>query len=100
MEILREGHKYKLASAEGTAPQTIQFIEKQPVGNGELETVFDGTTNEEVLKMLIDRMIYLNEWVYDSYNSETIIHLQNALNAQHARTADRVARKVEGTTNY
>ena len=97
MEILTKGHKYVLASHEGTNPQTIQFIEKKDVG-GELITINDGTTNEEVLKMLIDRMIYLNEWVYDSYNSEAIIHLTNALNALHARTADRVARGVEGTT--
>lgn len=96
MKIIKEGHKYELDAFEGINPQTIQFIQKKNV-DGELVTEMDGTTNEEVLKMLMNRLQFLNAWVYDSYNSEALIHLQNALNCMHARTADRLARGVEGT---
>ena len=97
MKVLTPGHRYLLESVEDGESQEIQFIEKKDVG-GELITIAAGTTNEEIIKMLLDRMLYLNEWVYDSYNSEVIVHLTNALNALLARTADRKARGVEGTT--
>ena len=96
MKMLKEGHKYELDAFEGTNPQIVQFIQKTEK-DGELITEVDGTTNEEVIKMLINRLHILNGWVYDSYNSEALIHLQNALNCMHARTAERKARGVEGT---
>ena len=99
MKIIKEGHKYELDAFEGINPQDIQFIQKINVG-GELITEMDGTTNEEVLKMLINRLHFLNGWVHDSYNSEAIIHLNQALNCMHARTADRLSRGVEGTPEH
>jgi len=59
MKVLTLSHKYHLDNFESVETgQTIQFIEKVPVAEGstELRTVNDGTTNEEVLRMLIDRM--------------------------------------------
>lgn len=59
MKILTPGHCYELASFEDPAApgQVLQFIEKAPVpGHGSaLQTVQDGTTNEEVLAVLADR---------------------------------------------
>lgn len=106
MKVITPGHLYELANFENsdTPCQTIQFIEKQPVkvpdGNdptkGELETVNDGTTNEEVLKVLIDRMQFL----YNKFPSEetwcSIQHLKSALYAQQSRTYERQQRGVEG----
>ena len=62
MQVITTGHKYELASFEGGPAQTLQFIEKVPTAEGskELRTVNDGTTNEEVLKVLIDRLQYLS----------------------------------------
>lgn len=96
MKIIKEGHKYELDAFEGTNPQAVQFIQKVNK-DGTLITEIDGTTNEEVLKMLINRLHFLNGWVYDSNNAEAILHLENALNCLHARTADRLRRGVEGT---
>lgn len=57
MKIIRTHHKYELENFEDkTKPgQVLQFIEKEPATQGgtELITVSDGTTNEEVLLMLI-----------------------------------------------
>lgn len=63
MKVLTAGYKYRLESFEGGSPQEIQFIEKVPIAQGEpeLRTVNDGTTNEEVLAMLIDRAKHLPE---------------------------------------
>lgn len=104
MRILTKGHRYELANHENKeAPgQIIQFIEKRPVvapdggTTGTLETVHDGTTNEEVLKMLIDRM----QSLYNKFPSEetacSISHLKSALYAQQSRTYERQQRGVEG----
>lgn len=92
--MLTPGHKYELGNFENkdAAGQVIQFIEKQPATIDDcpvFETVNDGTTNEEVLKMLIDRM----EFLYNKFPSDetyhSIWHLKAALYAQQSRTYER-----------
>jgi len=98
MKIITTGHKYELASFEGSAPQTLQFIEKVPTAEGskDLVTVNDGTTNEEVLKVLIDRLQYLNGKFPCRENAIVITKLEEALMWLNKRTADRQVRSVEG----
>lgn len=100
MKTITAGHKYELGNFEGKDQpgQIIQFIEKEPdqAQAGLLVTVNDGTTNEEVLKMLIDRL----QSLYDKFPSEetacSISHLKSALYAQQSRTYERSQRGVEG----
>jgi hypothetical protein len=100
MKTLTPGHKYELENfeAKDQPGQVIQFIEKTPVAGepGKLVTLNDGTTNEEVLKMLIDRC----QSLYDKFPSEetacSISHLKSALYAQQSRTYERSQRGVEG----
>ncbi len=100
MKIQTLGHRYELANfqAPEAVGQTLQFIEKVPVAEGskELRTVSDGTTNEEVLKMLIDRMNYLQTKFPCRENALVITKLEESLMWLNKRTADRVARNVEG----
>lgn len=98
MKIITTGHQYQLASFEGSLPQTLQFIEKVPVSDGskELRTVHDGTTNEEVLKALIDRLQYLNGKFPCRENAIVITKLEESLMWLNKRTADRQVRSVEG----
>ncbi len=97
MKIIDEGYKYELDSLEGGESQLLWFKKTNEV-DGKLITQHDGTSNEEIIKALINRLHYLNEWMYDSFNSEALIHLENALDALHARQSDRKARGVLGTT--
>ncbi len=100
MKVLTVGHKYELENFEAkeSPGQVIQFIEKVPVaeGSGELRTVNDGTTNEEVLKVLIDRMNSLQAKFPCRENAIVITHLETGLLWLEKRTADRKARGVEG----
>lgn len=98
MKIITTGHKYELASFEGGPAQMLQFIEKIPVAEGskELRTVNDGTTNEEALKVLIDRVQYLNGKFPCRENAIVITKLEEALMWLNKRTADRQTRSVEG----
>lgn len=102
MEIITEGHKYVLKSFEGTNPQTIQFIEKEGVKDdkgyftGELITINDGTTNEEVIEMLINRLTFLNNKFPCRENALAITKLEESLFWLEKRTKNREKRGVEG----
>lgn len=99
MEIKKEGYQYALKDFEGEGTQILSFIEKKATTvDGPLETVTDGTTNEEVLAVLIDRMKFLNALSPCRENSIAITKLEESLMWLNKRTADRVARGVEGTS--
>jgi len=100
MKVIRKGHKYELANFENkeATGQTLQFIEKVPASEGstELRTVNDGTTNEEVIKVLLDRMESLQAKFPCRENACAITKLDEALMWLEKRTRDRIARGVEG----
>lgn len=101
MKTITPGHKYELANFEKNISelnQTIQFIEKIPniVDSTKLDTVNDGTTNEELLEVLIDRLQYLNNKFPCRENSIVITKLEESLMWLNKRTSDRLKRGVEG----
>ena len=61
------------------------------------EVGVNGTTNELVLSVLIDRTQYLDDLYPCQENKQAITHLQAALDLFNARTKDRIKRGVEGT---
>ena len=58
----------------------------------------DGMTVEEVIKAAIKRLSLYNSEVPSRYNAIAIMNLNSALAELDARTADRITRGVEGTT--
>lgn len=99
MKIITPGHLYHASHFENTDnSQIIQFIEKRPDAsdNTKLLTINDGTTNEEILAVLIDRMNYLQSKFPCRENAIAITKLQEALMWLNERTKGRVARNVEG----
>lgn len=100
MKVLHQGHRYELSNFQkiSEAGQTIQFIHKAPTSDDPtiLETIDDGTTNEEVLEMLIDRLKFLQAKFPCRENAIVITKLEESLMWLNKRTADRIARDVEG----
>lgn len=109
MKVKTEGHLYELSNFENkdSEGQKLQFIEKTPktvlapggmiyMPTGELETKHDGTTNEEVLEVLIDRMNYLQGKFPCRENAIVITKLEESLMWLNKRTSDRIKRNVEG----
>lgn len=98
MRVITPGHKYELKGFEiESNTQEIQFIEKTKAqDSSELITINDGTTNEEVLEMLIDRMNFLQGSFACRENEFVITKLEEALLWLNKRTSDRVKRNVEG----
>lgn len=97
MQVLIPAHKYSLANMDGGRPeQVLTFIRKEP-RDGKFVTVEDGTTNEEVLAVLIDRIKGLNEKAPCRENDNCLVALELALAWLNKRTRDRLDRGVEGT---
>jgi hypothetical protein len=100
MRIIQPGHVYAVEEFENKGEQVITFIQKEPIeeGSTELKLVNDGTTNEEVLAVLIDRINFLQEKAPCQENKQAIRNLGEALKWLNRRTEGRVARGVEGTS--
>lgn len=98
MKVVTEGHRYALNSQESGMVQVLQFIHKEHTGDEDrpMMTVSDGTTNEEVLAMLIDRMKYLHSRMPCRENSLVITKLEESLMWLEKRTKDRLNRGVLG----
>jgi hypothetical protein len=110
MKCIEPGHAYLLAHKNN-----LHFVKKAVVSVAELlkddphtadlplsppdATVLitePGTTNEEVLEVLLDRTRYLNGLFPCPENETAIAGMQQALDAFNARTAKRQAQGVEG----
>lgn len=101
MRILTPGHRYELSLFDQVEKpgQILQFIEKEPdpfAGDGSLKTINDGTTNEEVLAVLIDRLNFLQAKFPCKENAVAITHVETARLWLGKRTSDRKERGVEG----
>ena len=100
MKVITPGHTYEVPGFENEANvQTIQSIHKEPIKEGSktLRTVKDGTTNEDLLEILLDRMQFLQVKFPCRENAIAIIKLNEALLWLNKRTLDRTKRRVEGT---
>lgn len=75
---------------EVTGGQKIQFIKRK---GGELVT--DGTTNEELLSVLLNRTKELNNQFPCKENEQAIIKMEEALMWFNERTSKRVSQGVE-----
>lgn len=99
IEVLIPGHRYKLDMFEDKNQFTeIQFIQKECINQetGELKTISDGITNEQLIEVLIDRMNSLQSKFPCRENAIATTHLETALLWLEKRTADRKKRNVEG----
>jgi len=90
-------HIYELHNFEGDTKQVIYFIKKEVDAEGNVKTVQNGTTNEDVLNMIVHRLEDLNKKMESHYNVNAINHIKEALDQLNRRTADRLQRGVEGT---
>lgn len=85
-DSIDEGHVYKLVGN-----QHIRFMKKV---DGQL--VYEGTTNEELISVLLHRISALNEKFPCSENMHAISALGGALHVLQLRTQRRIAQGVEG----
>lgn len=90
MEAIKPGIRYRLFNFKSQEYQEIQFTEKVD-GN-----YVSGTTNEEVVEMLIDRFYELNKKRFSSEN-QVVILLLKAIRQQLGK---RLSRKIDNVKKY
>ncbi len=92
MQCTDPGHIYKL-----DGDQELRFLKKEKSAeDGTMKVVNTGTTNEEVLEMLIDRTTNLNAQFPCIENQNALTHMEQALHWFNMRTSKRKSQNVEG----
>jgi mRNA-degrading endonuclease toxin of MazEF toxin-antitoxin module len=91
MEIVKPGIEYRLHNFKSeTEFQTVRFTEKLPSG------FVPGTTNEEVISMLIDRLYELQKKNFSVENQCCIILLKQV----RVLFKKRLSRKIDRVNKY
>jgi len=91
MKVIKEGTEFELANFNGESTQFIRFTEKlAPSGYS------NGTTNEEVIDMLIERFYHLQKTRYSAENQHIIYELKNI----RRLLKKRLARKVQNVKQH
>lgn len=94
MHVLEPGHIYMLDALDSEQKESLTFVKRDydPANNLNYLQNHGGTTNQEVLRALIDRVKYLDTQLPCAENKEIIYHLRMALILHEARA---LKRKVE-----
>ena len=87
MHCLRDGHQYTLNQLDGDSYEMLSFVNRD---HGVDQA---GTNNQEVLRVLIDRVKFLEEEVHWEGNEEILHHLRMALVLHEARHLTRLVEK-------
>lgn len=95
MTSVDKGHLYLVQGYDGSVDQPIRFMKRLgPRYPGNLGPAYGGTNCQELLRVLIDRVIYLERQEHAEENYRIINHLRNALRWFE----DRAARIHSSTT--
>ena len=90
MKVLDEGHTYTLQNNKSDKCDVTLSFFKDRVINGD---GYEGTTNQEVLRALIDRVKFLDKQVPHKNNQEILYHLRKAIVLHEQRHLDRLLEK-------
>jgi hypothetical protein len=90
MQSIKAGVAYKLFNFKSETYQEVRFTEKV---DGQYQA---GTTNEEVIEMMIDRFYELNKKSFSSEN-QVVILLLKVIRQQLSK---RLSRKIENVKKY
>jgi hypothetical protein len=94
MDELDRGHKYTLRSLDGDYPQTLAFVKREGPGFPGNVGSYPGTTCQEVIRVLIARVKYLDNQIACEENIEIIEALRKALFLFESRAARRHDREL------
>jgi len=87
MKVIQAGHTYRLNHLDGTNSQELQFVNRGHGCNKE------GTNNQEVLRVLIDRVKFLELEKSWHGNERIIHHLRMALVLHESRHLERLVER-------
>jgi len=90
MKTITEGHHYTMDSLDGVAKNEIVFVKRFRGQENH-----PGTTNQEVLRVLLDRVKFLDKEKPWEGNKKILHHLRMALVLHESRALERKVEKDE-----
>jgi len=92
VKVLDPGHRYSLRHLDGDGEEILQFVKREGEGYPGNVGHCEGTTSQEMLRVLIDRNQYCNKQIPDAHTQEAIRHMQIAIYEFEVRAAERHGR--------
>lgn len=97
MKILILGHRYELLSIDGKKKQILQFVMRKGKGYPGNKQSFPGTTLQDVIHCLLNRVRYLDNQIPCIENKMIIQNFQQCLALLEQRAAKRHHIELEET---
>lgn len=88
MKAIIPGHSYELSHLDGDGYETLNFVRRPPY-----HEPFEGTTNQEVCRVLIDRIKTLDREVPWEGNKQILYHLRMVIALHEGRALLRHVEK-------
>ena len=95
MKVIDAGHIYEVKGYDGPSDQRIVFMKREGKGYPKNKGCHPGTNCQEILRVLIDRVEYLQSQIPDFRNPLILENLRAALFGFEDRAAQRHNRKFE-----
>lgn len=90
MKVYYPGHRYRLEHLDGNGGTLLNFVQRKPHHDPR-----EGVTNQEVLRVLIDRVLVLDSELPWEGNKKILKHLRLALVLHESRAIERKVEKDE-----
>lgn len=96
MKVIVPGHLYELKNLDGDGVQHLQFVQRRDHNAELLPVEFrkEGVVTQEVLRVLIDRTMYLHNEQAWHENVDALNHLRDCLRLYELRAAHRNLQKL------
>lgn len=93
-DVIEPGHVYELRNVDGPGVQRITFVRRRGPDAERREASEEGLLSQQLIRVLIDRTLYLN--AEDPCEEDTrIVHLlRNCLRLYESRAARRVIERL------
>jgi hypothetical protein len=95
MRVIDPGHKYALSHLDGVGEEILTFVKREGVGYPGNVGHYEGTNLQEMIRVGIHRMKYLDNQIHDTTNNDGIEAARDWLWALELRAARRHGRTLE-----
>jgi hypothetical protein len=94
VRVVVSGHVYQVRNVDGEGDQRIAFVQRRNIHGEPMAEAREGILSQELLRVLIDRTLYL--YAEDPCEEDTAIiqHLRAALVKYETRAARRAIEKI------
>lgn len=89
MKIIDPGHKYSLDNLDGNNNTILTFVKREGLKYPGNVGSYEGTNIQEVLRALIDRLVYLDNQAACSENNQILLFLRESIYLLERRAAYR-----------